>query len=66
MDRLAASPRAYGIVISIDKNQTMVNAVGQKETEIHRNVMQLEQLKSFKYLGPTLRTDGTWVDVKES
>ena len=59
-NRLAETSKAHGMDISHEKSKTMVNSKNNDQNaNIYLDVMLLENVKTFKYLGATLKADGS-------
>ena len=60
-DRLHNSATAFGMEVSTEKSKIMVNTNNrtQDEYKITMNGHPLEEVTKFKYLGPTITSDGT-------
>ena len=56
-NRLVESSKAHGMEISQEKSKTMVNSKN-KCAKIYMDGILLEDVKIFKYLGATLKSDG--------
>ena len=58
-NRLVESSKAHGMEISQEKSKTMVNSKNNdKCAKIYMDGILLEDVKIFKYLGATLKSDG--------
>ena len=58
-NRLVESSKAHSMEISQEKNKTMVNSKNNdKCAKIYMDGILLEDVKIFKYLGATLKSDG--------
>ena len=58
-NRLVESSKAHGMEISQEKNKSMVNSKNNdKCAKIYMVGILLEDVKIFKYLGATLKSDG--------
>ena len=59
-NRLVESSKAHGMEISQEKSKTMVNSKNyDKNANIYMDVILLEDVKTFKYLGATLTSGGS-------
>ena len=58
--RLVESSKAHGMEISQEKSKTMINSKNyDKNANIYMDGMLLEHVKTFKYLGATLKSGGS-------
>ena len=58
-NRLVDGATAYGTEVSTEKSKIMTNSSNNINADIKMNGHKSEEVTSFKYLGATMRKDGT-------